>query len=129
MTEPIGQRLEALRLSLLRLHKVLLDHERSEYEKLNGPVPNPGRLLSLVMSDPFFDWLHTISKTIVRIDEIQDDEKSSDAQAEEIFLHVKRLVLPGEKETEFTRQYKKSLQKNAAAVLCHAAVLKTIYDD
>jgi hypothetical protein len=54
--------MEAVRIQLLRLHKVLLDDERKSYEFLNGPMGPPGKVLSLVMTDPFFDWLHAISR-------------------------------------------------------------------
>ena len=126
-------RLEALRISLLRLHKVLLDFERIDYEKLNGPVHEPSRLLSLVMSDPFFDWLHRISKTIVRIDELQDADDLSESQQEtevaQIFSDVKNLILPTAKDSDFTQHYKSSLKRNPGAVLAHAAVLKVLHDD
>jgi hypothetical protein len=63
------QKLTGLRLSLLRLHKVLLDDERASYEKAHGPIGSISQVLSLVMSDPWFDWLHTFSRQIVKIDD------------------------------------------------------------
>lgn len=122
-------RLESLRINLLRLHKVLLDHERGVYEKENGPIGSPGRVLSLVMSDPFFDWLHKISQTIVKIDETLEDEESTSSTADEIFGDTKTMILSKGPETEFIRRYKAVLQKDSAAVLAHANVLKSLHDD
>lgn len=129
MDEATRARIENLRLGLLRLHKVLLDDERSAYEKLNGPMGPPGRVLSLVMSDPFFDWLHKISQMIVRIDETQEDEEAKDETADAIFGDSRSLVLHKGPETEFSKRYKAVLQRNPAAVLAHAVVLKVLHDD
>lgn len=122
-----ADKLEDVRLNLLRLHKVLLDFERLEYEKINGQVSDPSRLLSLVMSDPFFDWLHRISQTIVRIDEMQDSDEEIPGQPDGIFADVKKLILPGDADTDFANHYRASLQRNPAAVLAHAAVLKALH--
>lgn len=121
--------MEDLRINLLRLHKVLLDDERAAYEKTNGPIGSPGRVLSLVMSDPYFDWLHRISQMIVRIDETLEDEKAEAAAIDALFGETRSLILHKGPETEFTRRYKAVLQRNSGAVLAHANVLKSLHDD
>ena len=123
------KRMEELRLRLLRLHKVLLDDEREAYERIAGPIGGPGRVLSLVMSDPFFDWLHRISQTIVKIDETVENDESTSEQADAIFADTREMVLHKGPETNFMRRYKHVLQKNPAAVLAHAEVLKALFDD
>src|SRR5215475_7030419 len=65
---PAREKLVALRLSLLRLHKELLDMERRDYERLHGKV-NTGELFRLVIDHEQFAWLHNISEFVVRIDE------------------------------------------------------------
>lgn len=127
--EATAKRLEELRLSLLRLHKVLLDDERGAYEKVNGPIGSPGRVLSLVMSDPFFDWLHKISQMIVKIDETVENEESKSEAADAIFGEARALILHKGPETEFSKRYKAVLQRNPAAVLQHSVVLKSLHDD
>src|ERR1700692_1022869 len=71
--EPISaesrELLGKLRNLLLEQHKLLLDRERAEYEKANGPVAGPGPLLALVIEDPHFAWLKQISTLVVEIDE------------------------------------------------------------
>src|SRR5580698_5187184 len=65
---PAREKLVALRLSLLGLHKELLDMERRDYERLHGKV-NTGELFRLVIDHEQFAWLHNISEFVVRIDE------------------------------------------------------------
>src|SRR5262252_11041446 len=65
---PARERLIALRLALLRVHKTLLEMERRAYERGHGAV-NVGELFRLVVDHPQFAWLHNISEFVVRIDE------------------------------------------------------------
>ena len=64
-----AHQLADLRSRLLDLHKVLLDDARVAYELDRGRVGSVGNLLQLVISDPWFAWLHALSELIVRIDE------------------------------------------------------------
>ncbi len=121
--------MEAVRIQLLRLHKVLLDDERRSYELLNGPMGPPGQVLSLVMSDPFFNWLHAISRLIVKIDELSESPDATEENCLSLLSRARDLVLPKDLETEFSVKYKAVLQRNPAAVLAHAEVLKTFRDD
>src|SRR6266436_6868927 len=65
---PAREKLLSLRLTLLRLHKTLLNMERREYEREYGHV-NTGELFRLVVDHAQFAWLHNISEFVVRIDE------------------------------------------------------------
>lgn len=123
------QQIEAIRIELLRLHKVLLDDERSSFVKLRGPMGTPGQVLSLVMSDPYFDWLHAISRLIVKIDEASEAADVTEDQAKALITSARDLVLTKDAETEFSLKYKAALQRNPAAVLAHAEVLKAFRDD
>ena len=76
--------LGSLRDLLLEQHKLLLDRERSTYEKTNGPISGPGAFLNLVIDDPHFAWLKNISTLVVEIDEAlarnsKADQKVADA--------------------------------------------------
>lgn len=122
-------RLDSLRTQLLRLHKILLDDERVAYEKVHGPVGNVNRVLSLVMSDPWFNWLHEISRLIVRIDELQDAADGTEDQAGKLFSESKNLILTKGGDTEFAVAYRVALQRSSAAVGQHAEVLKVVHDD
>src|ERR1051326_9280999 len=68
-------RLEVLRLSLLNLHKALVDSERVEYEKTIGKIQSPNHFLQLLTNDPWFAWLSPLSQLIVSIDEALDGKE------------------------------------------------------
>ena len=121
--------LESVRVQLLRLHKVLLDDERAAFERIKGPMGTPGQVLSLVMSDPFFAWLHSISRLIIKFDELSESSEGTEAQANELLSRARELILPKVADDEFARKYKASLQRNSAAVMQHAEVLKALRDD
>src|ERR1700758_5494320 len=72
---PPRQKLGALRLPLLRLHKTLLDMERREYERVNGHV-STGELFRLVIDHEQFAWLHNLSEFVVRLDETLSGQTS-----------------------------------------------------
>lgn len=123
------QLLENVRIQLLRLHKILLDDERAAYERIKGPMGTPGQVLSLVMSDPFFDWLHAISRLIIKIDELSESSEGTEDQATALVTQARDLVLAKDAESDFSRKYKAALQRNSAAVMAHAEVLKAVRDD
>ena len=69
LTEATRGRLSEMRARLLHLHKVLLDDAKTAYELDRGRVGSNTGLLQLVINDPWFAWLHSVSELIVRIDE------------------------------------------------------------
>jgi hypothetical protein len=127
MTEENRTRLRDLRGKLLQLHKVLLDDARVAYELDRGRVPSNATLLQLVISDPWFAWLHSLSELIVRIDEtVESDSPASDADAHALIDHVERLLTASETGEGFSRRYFEALQRQPAVVLAHADVRRAI---
>lgn len=121
-------KLEELRVQLLRLHQILLNDERDAYAKVHGPVESPSKLLSLAMSDPWFDWLHKISMMIIRIDEISEGDQELAQPVSEIRSQAKSMFIATNNDSEFITRYKAVLQRNSAAVLAHAEVLRALND-
>ena len=66
--DPIRDRLKDVRLGLLRLHKALIDAERGEIERRNGPLSS-GHFLQLLIQDEALAWLRPFSELIVQMDE------------------------------------------------------------
>ena len=120
------RRLSDLRAGLLRLHKALLDAEQISYERIHGRVDSPGQLLHLVMKDPWFTWLLPLSKLVVRIDEILDDDDPSSDEARTILTQVQTLLKPSEHGEGFERNYYEALQRAPDVVLAHAGVKKLL---
>ena len=121
--DPERDRLRELSTRLLRLHRLLLDGERLAYETRHGAVA-AGNLFRLVLDDPQFAWLRSLSALIARIDAAIDAEDalgSHDVDA--AFREVYRLLKGGEG-GDFQAKYHEALQRSPDVVMAHAAVSK-----
>lgn len=128
MSEPVNEgvategrlsRLRELRRGLLRLHKVLLDAERADYESAHGRV-SAGQLLQLVLGDAQFAWLRALSELVVSIDVALDPkEPATGAGAQALLAQARELLKPSEDGGEFARRYFAALQRNPEAVMAH----------
>jgi hypothetical protein len=128
LSEATQQRLIQMRQPLLRLHKTLLDLEREAYERANGRVDNSYEVLQLVMHDPWFAWLHSLSELVVKIDEIldaKDPVKQSEAIA--VIDQTRVLLTPSETGSSFQKRYFSSLQQSPDVVLAHSEAVKHLY--
>jgi catechol 2,3-dioxygenase len=127
MSEDARQRLKALRARLLQLHKVLLDDTRVTYEMDRGRVASTGSLLQLVINDPWFAWLHSLSELVVRIDQLTEAESpATEADAAALVVEVERLLTASESGEGFQRRYYEALQRQPAVVLAHADVRRVL---
>jgi hypothetical protein len=121
------QRLRDLRARLLHLHKVLLDDTRAAYELDRGRVGSNANLLQLVISDPWFAWLHSLSEMVVRIDEtVEQGSPATQSDATVLLDQVERLLTASESGDGFARRYYEALQRQPAVVLAHADVRRTL---
>ncbi len=119
------QRLHRLRKPLLHLHKTLLDLEREAYERRHGRVENSYEVLQLVMHDPWFAWLHSLSGLMVRIDEMLDaKEPITEYEAVAVLNQTRVLLTPSETGSGFQKKYFSSLQESPDVVLAHAEAAK-----
>jgi hypothetical protein len=122
--------LKELRQGLLRLHKLLLDLERRDFERARGRISNSYEFLQLVLKDPWFDWLHRLSELIVQIDESLDTREpetpmtEDDAQA--LTERAKVLLAPSETGTQFQKNYFLALQQSPDVVLLHSEVMRLL---
>jgi catechol 2,3-dioxygenase len=127
MTPQNRARLRELRGKLLQLHKVLLDDTRVAYEMDRGRVSSNATLLQLVINDPWFAWLHSLSELVVRIDEtVETDSPATDADAATLIDQVEKLLTASETGEGFQRRYFDALQRQPAVVMAHAEVRRTI---
>jgi catechol 2,3-dioxygenase len=127
MTEQNRTRLRELGGKLLQLHKVLLDDARASYEMDRGRIASNASLLQLVINDPWFAWLHSLSELVVRIDEtVEADSPATDADAAMLIDQVEKLLTASETGEGFHRRYYDALQRQPAVVMAHAEVRRTI---
>ncbi|HKS08353.1 MAG TPA: hypothetical protein VJS13_02330 [Pyrinomonadaceae bacterium] len=122
--------LKELRHGLLRLHKLLLDLERRDYERARGRIGNSYEFLQLVLKDPWFDWLHRLSELIVQIDEALDtrdtEHAMTDEDAKALVERAKALLAPSETGTQFQKNYFLALQQSPDVVLLHSEVMRLL---
>ena len=100
---------------LLKLHKSLLDHERTIYEGINGPM-TPGQFLNVLLEDPDFAWLRKFSTLIVEIDEMfaQKDGYSPEMIEQHVSALRSLVQMEGEDEV-FKSKYQSGLQQDLEA--------------
>jgi hypothetical protein len=117
----LAARLDAARDALLSVHKALLDEERIRYEREVGPVGSAGRLLQLVISDPWFAWLHPLTELVVQIDElVAAREPAPEGTGDMLLIQATRLLSPSAEGDAFQQRYHAALQNSPAVVLAHA---------
>jgi hypothetical protein len=122
--EVARHRLNQLRKPLLHLHKTLLDREREAYERAHGRVDNSYEVLQLVMHDPWFAWLHSLSELVVRIDEMLDAKELKKSEAVAVIDQTRVLLTPSESGSGFQKKYFSSLQESPDVVLAHSEAVK-----
>ena len=119
------QRLTELRNGLLQLHKILLDSERGTYERDVERIFSLNHLLSLVLHDPWFSWLHELSEFVVMIDETLDsDESLATEDVDRLIDQARQLLSPEENGAGFGRRYFEALQRDPDVVIAHARMMK-----
>jgi hypothetical protein len=118
------ERLVALRLALLRLHKTLLNMERRDYERANGHV-STGELFRLVIDHAQFAWLHNISEFVVRLDEALAAEAPITPQdTSSAIVLARKMFAPSESGDGFQKKYFDAIQLDPAVVMDHAELAR-----
>ena len=124
MPDRTRERLTDLRNGLLKLHKTLLDSERSTYERDVARITSTGQYFNLVLNDPWFAWLHELSQFIVLVDETLDFEApATAADADRLIARARDLIAPSENGSAFARAYFEAIQRDPNVVLAHRDML------
>ncbi len=102
--DPTRDRLKEVRLALLRLHKALIDAERGEIERRNGPMSS-GHFLQMLIQDEAFAWLRPFSELIVQMDEaFATREPIAEENARAYVRQVVALLAPSHRLDELRRR-------------------------
>lgn len=116
-------RIDALSRALIRLHKALLDSERTTYERVHGRIETNGAFFQLVLNDGWFAWLRPLSQAIAQLDELNEDPApESQAQIPTVVADVRTLLVPLETGDGFGRQYYEAIQRDPEVGLAHGTV-------
>lgn len=125
--EGIRQRLTELRDALLRLHKALMESERTGYEQTFGKIASPYQFLKLLTEDPWFAWFRPVSQLIAAIDETLDAKTPLTAAAVDALVsRARTMLVPTESGQGFSQHYDEALQRDPDVVFAHAAVAKLL---
>jgi hypothetical protein len=121
---------QKLASALRELHQTLLERARRDYERDRGIAVNPGQLLQLLATDPYFAWLRSLSELMVDIDMLREagpalmDELSSAVRptVEHFLSPPKTAPATG----SFAERYWPYLQDDPHVAMAHAGVKQAI---
>lgn len=108
---------QALRDSLIALHKDLIAVARLRYERVSGRVEGAVQLLQLLTEDEAFAWLRPLSALIVDLDERLTDPQPDLVDATR--ANVTALWMPT---GPFWATYAQVLQEDPSAAVAHGEV-------
>src|SRR6266852_4370328 len=98
------QKLVALRVTLLRLHKTLLEMERRDYERANG---------------------HVSAGELFRLDEaLAAEEPVTPQDTHGAIMLARKMFAPSESGDAFQKRYFDAIQRDPAVVMEHAELAK-----
>lgn len=112
---------------LLHLHKALMDYQKAQFEQQNGLVQNPNHYYQLVLNDPTFAWLRTLSALVVSIDELlEKPEELTEQKQTEIGQYTKKLLTSTDAADTFVANYQAAVTASESVRILHAQVLATL---
>lgn len=127
ITAETREQLTRVRLTLLPLHKTLLDFERLAYERGHGAIENSYQFLQLVMNDRWFAWLRQLSEMIVEMDELlAAKEIPNEDRAIALMQQARMLLTPAESGSEFQKKYFTAMQQSPEVVLAHSEFARVL---
>ena len=107
--------LKGLRGRLLSFHKILIDREKLNLEVTQGPI-TPGQWLGMLMSDDEHEWLRSISKLVVRIDEyLEIKDGLSEEKIDGFMSDIKGLFDESDDNEDFKEKVGSRVQNNPEA--------------
>src|SRR6187399_631720 len=110
--------LAELRRLLLQLHKILIDWQRADYERVHGRLQTT-QLLNVMFNDPEFAWLRSMSGLIVRIDEALEVKPPKEPIESGPLVAAARDLVAPEAGSAYAQRYHAVLQELPEAVLAH----------
>ena len=86
--------LEKLRTPLLELHRILLESERSDYERSRGALSS-GEFLQALISDPELQWLEPLTALVASLDACLGNAEFQKRYLEALQRHPELAVAHG----------------------------------
>lgn len=119
--------LPAVRHALLELHRVLLQSERTDYERSHGRIESNSRFLQLLISDEAFAWLRPFTELIVQIDERLDaTEPDAPPEPSDLLRSTRALLQPDGAGGPFHRRYEAAFQRDPPVAFAHLQLVRAL---
>ncbi|PSN19542.1 hypothetical protein C7271_06790 [filamentous cyanobacterium CCP5] len=120
---PAAQTLRQLRPLLLEFHKALMEAEKSDYERIHGPIKNRGEYFQLVVSHEWFSWLRPISQFIARMDEVLMSRQDQPPEAFQSLVQEARALLFSSSTGDALKQrYPTAIELDPTIAVLHAQI-------
>jgi hypothetical protein len=125
-SDPVRQELVEVRRGLLRLHKALIDAERTAFEAREGALSN-GQFLQLLLQDPFFVWLRPFSGLIAAMDEALAAPEGVSAEDATAFVgQVRALIGPPDGNTGGETRYEEVRGRDPDVLFAHVELARRV---
>lgn len=106
---------------LLAMHKIVMEWQFSETEKVRGPITNPNQRLNLLLNDDEFHWMRWMSRLVTNVHHILDYKKPL---SQEQWLHHRTEWL-----TSFQQHFGDDFKKKIAQVSSSNAQLQKYHQE
>ena len=123
---------ERLARTLRELHHALVVRARTDYLREHSVIGDigPGELLRLLTSDPYFEWLRSLSELMADIDALGDrDDYHELVRSGAIRAAVEHLVAPpgpSEAPSAFAERYWPYVQDDPHVAMAHGEVKRAL---
>jgi hypothetical protein len=118
--------LDEIHLSLLTLHKALLDAQRIRYERDHGRIESSFQFLGLVVEHPEFAWIRSISALIAEMDEWRE---ATDARPEDLTVlldTLRVLIQPQGPNAAFSHPYWAIVEAEPDVLMAHVKLWRLL---
>ena len=126
MADAAKGQLGTLADALRSLHRVLAERVRRDLEAERHTVIQPGAWLSMLIREPQFAWLRSLSELMVDLDVfLEAIPEPADDDAASIRAEIERLIAPSAvpgTETDFARQYWRYVHDEPAVAVVHGQI-------
>jgi hypothetical protein len=113
--------LPTLRNQLLNLHKLLMNAERTAYEKEGHVIRSPLQMLQLLTEHERFAWLRQLSQLVVMMDEAMEEKPPiTDERADALVQEARHLLLGSEEPESFAVRYAHIRERETTLAAAHA---------
>ncbi len=119
-------KLKILTASFARIHKMLLELQMSELEKISGSEIKPAARLNLLLGDPDFAWLRNLSQLMAIADDVYFQKEEISAEQMSRIQNASQDLFIRETQAAFTKRYQSAARKLSPLMMEHAKLLSIL---